>query len=146
MEYPASWSLDSTSDGFEKMESGINARAIDFAKVGSLFLHNGEWNGQQLISERWVHEATTPDPSDTREWKVFEQTKANGGFYKYMWWGTTDGKGDYDFRAAGKYGQYIYVNPKQHVVIVRYGKNEGNVAAWWEVFALIAERVSHAGD
>ena len=34
MEYPGSWSLD--EHGFEKMESGINARAIDFAKFGRL--------------------------------------------------------------------------------------------------------------
>ncbi|MDQ3619326.1 MAG: beta-lactamase family protein, partial [Actinomycetota bacterium] len=41
-----SWSIDSESSGFEKMESGINARAIDFAKLGSLYLHEGEWNGE----------------------------------------------------------------------------------------------------
>jgi hypothetical protein len=32
MEFPATWSLDSTRHGFEKMESGLNGRAIDFAK------------------------------------------------------------------------------------------------------------------
>jgi CubicO group peptidase (beta-lactamase class C family) len=36
MEYPASWSLDSQQCGMEKMESGLNARAIDFAKFGRL--------------------------------------------------------------------------------------------------------------
>ncbi len=41
MEGPASWSLDSEASGFEKMESGINARAIDFAKFGRLYLNNG---------------------------------------------------------------------------------------------------------
>lgn len=41
MDAPASWSLDSDASGFEKMESGINARAIDFAKIGRLFLNNG---------------------------------------------------------------------------------------------------------
>jgi CubicO group peptidase (beta-lactamase class C family) len=37
MEYPASWSVDSNRGRFEKIESGINARAIDFAKFGRLF-------------------------------------------------------------------------------------------------------------
>jgi CubicO group peptidase (beta-lactamase class C family) len=146
MEYPASWSLDSAHDGFEKMESGINARAIDFAKVGSLFLHYGNWNGKQLVSEEWVRESTTPDPSDTREWKVFADAKADNGYYKYMWWGTQRDHDTYDFRAAGKYGQYIYVSPRDHVVIVRYGTDEGDVAAWWDVFASIAERVTSARD
>src|SRR6266540_3017864 len=66
MEYPASWSLDSKSDGFEKMESGLNARAIDFAKLGQLFLDDGRWNGKQVISKQWVTESTSPDPRDRR--------------------------------------------------------------------------------
>ena len=48
-EADASWSLDSEASGFEKMESGINARAIDFAKLGSLYLHEGEWNGRRIL-------------------------------------------------------------------------------------------------
>ena len=53
-EYPGSWSLD--ENGFEKMESGINARAIDFAKFGRLFLHNGNWDGVQVVPAEWVAE------------------------------------------------------------------------------------------
>jgi CubicO group peptidase (beta-lactamase class C family) len=40
---------------------GINARAIDFAKIGRLFLNNGNWNGKQIISKIWVNESTRPD-------------------------------------------------------------------------------------
>ena len=54
-EYAASWNLD--ENGFEKMESGINARAIDFAKIGRLFLNNGQWEGEQVISEQWIAES-----------------------------------------------------------------------------------------
>jgi CubicO group peptidase (beta-lactamase class C family) len=76
MEAPASWSLDSESSGFEKMESGINARAIDFAKFGRLYLNNGSnLNGEQIISEKWVSTSTsansTSDPSIG---------------YQYGWW------------------------------------------------------------
>jgi CubicO group peptidase (beta-lactamase class C family) len=42
MEFPGSWSIDSESSGFEKMESGLNARAIDFAKFGRLYLQRGD--------------------------------------------------------------------------------------------------------
>ncbi len=59
-EFPASWSLDSKSDGFEKMESGINARTIDFAKIGLLMLDRGAWNGHQVLPATWVDEATSP--------------------------------------------------------------------------------------
>jgi CubicO group peptidase (beta-lactamase class C family) len=41
MEAPASWSLDSRHDAFDKKESAINARVVDFARFGRLML-NGE--------------------------------------------------------------------------------------------------------
>jgi hypothetical protein len=41
------------------MVSGINARAMDFAKSGRLFLFNGSRSGQQIISEKWVIESTS---------------------------------------------------------------------------------------
>jgi hypothetical protein len=46
MEAPGSWSLNSDASRYEKMESGINARAIDFAKIGRLFLNNENWEWQ----------------------------------------------------------------------------------------------------
>ena len=49
MEADGSCSLDSTQSAFEKMESGINARAIDLAKFGRLYLNRGEWNGKQVV-------------------------------------------------------------------------------------------------
>jgi CubicO group peptidase (beta-lactamase class C family) len=52
MEASASWSLDSDTNRFEKLESGINAKAIDFAKIGRLFLNNGNWNGKQIIGKQ----------------------------------------------------------------------------------------------
>ena len=40
-EYDASWNLDSDESGFEKMESGFNAAAADYARFGLLILHGG---------------------------------------------------------------------------------------------------------
>ena len=63
MEADGSWSLDSEQSGFEKMESGINGRAIDFAKFGRLYLNRGEWNGKQVFPESWVEKSTRLDPT-----------------------------------------------------------------------------------
>jgi CubicO group peptidase (beta-lactamase class C family) len=49
MEADGSWSLDSEASGFEKMESGLNARAVDFARFGLLFAREGAWRGRQLV-------------------------------------------------------------------------------------------------
>jgi len=61
MEFGGAWALDSEGSGFEKMEAGLNARAIDYAKLGRLFLEDGNWNGVQVISSEWVEESTSLD-------------------------------------------------------------------------------------
>jgi CubicO group peptidase (beta-lactamase class C family) len=146
MEFPASWSIDSEESGFEKMESGINARAIDFAKFGRLFLNNGDWNGTRIISERWVAESTTRDydvPTDYYRlpgWWV-SSFESGLGYYKYMWWAYTRGENDYDFYAAGHLGQYVYVSPRRNLIIVRHGMNEGAVNSWPELLYKAAEKL-----
>ena len=113
MEADGSWSLDSMKSGFEKMESGVNARARDFARFGVLFAREGDWEGKHLISRGWVEESTHADTSTdpSRD-------------YQYFWWvNTPDGKNH--FSARGKYGQYIYVAPEKDLVIVRLGKKVG---------------------
>ena len=128
MEASASWILDSgDAHEFEKMESGINARAIDFAKIGRLFLNNGNWNGKQIISEKWVNESTRPD-------KITDPVP----FYQYMWWVENAQKeGSYQFFAVGKYGQYIYVIPEKNMIIVRHGYESG-YDGWTDLFQNIA--------
>jgi CubicO group peptidase (beta-lactamase class C family) len=83
-EFPATWSLDSKASGFEKMESGINARAVDYARFGLLYLHKGYWNGQQILPIEWVEESVSPDPGDTREFEGYPIWKEIGGYYGWM--------------------------------------------------------------
>jgi CubicO group peptidase (beta-lactamase class C family) len=66
MEADGCWSLESTSSGFEKIESGVNARARDFAKFGMLFAQEGNWEDEQLISRGWVEESTRADNARRR--------------------------------------------------------------------------------
>jgi CubicO group peptidase (beta-lactamase class C family) len=133
MEAPASWSLDSESSGFEKMESGINARAIDFAKFGRLYLNNGSnWNGQQIISEKWIKTSTsantTSDPSIE---------------YQYGWWiyPSQEGLDSRHFSARGNFGQFIYINPEERLIIVRHGYDIGDVN-WINLFEGISKAMS----
>jgi CubicO group peptidase (beta-lactamase class C family) len=140
MEYPASWSLDSEQDGFEKMESGLNARAIDFARFGRLFLDRGSWNGRQIISARWVTASTAPDPADHRLFLSDQYWKDAGGYYKYMWWGMPTADGGYYYTARGHLGQRIAVFPDDRTIIVRFGRNDGDVD-WDDVIETVAAKV-----
>jgi CubicO group peptidase (beta-lactamase class C family) len=129
-EFPASWSLDSEESGFEKMESGINARAIDYARFGLLFLHNGFWNGTQILPEDWVVESTQPLRPDTRTWETASTWPEYGGYYKYHWWGINNDDGSHDFYAQGKYNQIVYVAQRKNVVVVRLGDSLDDNVRW----------------
>jgi CubicO group peptidase (beta-lactamase class C family) len=126
----ASWSLDSRRSGFEKMESGLNATALDHARFGLLFLHGGQWNGRRIVSRDWVRSATSvhtatdfPNP------------------YGYFWW--IDGKRPDRFYAFGNYGQYIYVDPHADAVVVRLGSDWGfGNEAWLATFRAITDQVA----
>lgn len=145
MEYPAQWSIDSERDGLELAFVLLNARAIDFAKFGQLFLNNGNWNGRQIVPEQWVIDSTALDHEDNRPWKTSPEFHRVGGYYKYFWWGRTAPSGDYWFAAQGLWGQYIFVAPKQHVVIVRTGSDWGiDPGAWHQVLSYIANHLGSA--
>lgn len=127
MEYPGSWSTDSEKSGFEKMATGINARAIDFAKFGKLYLNHGTWDGKQIISEKWVAESTQMDTSIIKDeyYPDLLFFRSEKGYYKYFWWGCSRDKGKYDYFARGDYGQFIYISPQKNLIIVRNGKKFG---------------------
>jgi CubicO group peptidase (beta-lactamase class C family) len=127
----ATWSLDSKKSGFEKMESGVNARAVDYARFGLLFLHNGEWNGRRIVSEEWVRAATR---ADTTTGPAYYHG------YGYFWWLDVDRPGR--FYALGKYGQYVYVAPDADAVVIRLGSSWGvNSLSWLSAFRDIVDQI-----
>jgi CubicO group peptidase (beta-lactamase class C family) len=113
-EADATWSLDSKRSGFEKLESGVNARAVDYARFGLLFLHDGSWNGRRIVSREWVRAATRPGPAVGPAYYFG---------YGYFWWIDVERPGR--FYALGKYGQYVYVAPDADAVVVRLGRSWG---------------------
>lgn len=132
-EADATWSLDSVESGFEKMESGLNARPVDYARFGLLFLHDGEPNGRRIVSKDWVREATTTDTSAAPAGNYYVADN-----YQYFWW--IDPLRPGRFYALGNFGQYIYVAPDAGTVIVRNGADWGvDNDTWVGLFRDIAD-------
>lgn len=126
----ATWNLDSEESGFEKLESGINATAADYARFGLMFLHRGEWDGTRIVSEEWVEAATAADST----------TDPNDG-YQYLWW--IDAEQQERFYALGNLGQYIYVAPDANAVIVRSGSDWGvENPEWLGIFRALADELA----
>ncbi len=119
MEYNAQFALDKEG-GTAKMFGGLSASAVDLAKLGRLYLNNGNWNGKQLIPEEWVLAARQADTTNGRSRK-----------YAYCWWLDTYtrkiGYCENDFFAGGFRGQVVYVNPNDNTIIVRLGKKESGI-------------------
>ena len=139
--------LDSEASGFEKMEAGLNARAIDYAKLGRLFLEDGNWNGVQVISTDWVEESTSLD-SEAHDSEYYanefgQRVYANGeGYYKYMWYGRLRDGHPSDFIAEGDHGQLIYMSPSNRLIIVRNGTAYGiSGSEWIDAFYNVADQL-----
>lgn len=127
----ASWSLDSEAGGFEKMESGFNARAEDFARFGWLMLQGGRMGERQVVPAAWAQESTRPHPvppgHDAGTWAGLDARR----FYTAMWWGQARADGDRDFAARGNHGQLVFVSPRNGIVIVRHGWRYGIPPQEW---------------
>jgi CubicO group peptidase (beta-lactamase class C family) len=97
--------------GVVDTEGGLFLRTTDLAKIGYLYLHDGMWNGQQIVSKEWVKQSLSPF------------IEAEEGFkYGYKWWllPRTDRQG-YVWMARGFGGQRLMVFPEEDLIVVFTG-------------------------
>ncbi|MCL2309323.1 MAG: beta-lactamase family protein [Proteobacteria bacterium] len=113
MEAEANWWLDSPG-GVEIGGSGFSATLRDYGRFGMFIMNNGAIGNERILPEGWVDEAGSPKTLTTGETMN----------YGYLWWAPgnaspshTDGA----FYATGIFGQNIYINRKEKVVIVTWG-------------------------
>jgi CubicO group peptidase (beta-lactamase class C family) len=130
-ERPASYSLDSWSNGVEKFFGGFNATVRDYARIGLLFLHGGTLGGRTVLPPEWVATAVAPDP--VAGWVHTTDGWVRRG--RYQWFLTRNGRA---YFAKGYNGQYLFVVPDRHTVIVRFGEGYGSVD-WTSLFFRIAD-------
>lgn len=83
---------------------GLTLSPMDMAKIGQLFLNGGMWNGNRIVSEKWVSDST----SEQSRWKQRNLP------YGYLWW---IDKQDNGYAAMGDGGNIIYVSPDKNMVV-----------------------------
>lgn len=138
--------LNTDIKGFPVTFAGLNATALDFAKFGSMYLHKGYWNGQQIISQSWVNNSTNADTlfiydgyknqiwgnnkvtyyeDSLKGLTAFNNFKGGKNFSSIL---NKEGKKYFKvitastiFNAEGILGQYIYVDLVKNIVVVRLG-------------------------
>ena len=100
------------------LSSQVYTSARDLGRFGLLYLQNGLWNGERLLSEEWIDFVRTPAPS----------TADRGNQYGGQWWLVPDNRTDVPgdaYSTAGNRGQYVIVVPSHDLVIVRRGLDFG---------------------
>ncbi len=107
----AEW--ESHPDGIDFGGWGLSIKTEDIALFGQLYLQKGRWNGQQLIPEAWVQQASSFQadnaPDENPDW-------AQG--YGFQFW-LCSPPGVY--RGDGAFGQYCIIMPEQDAVIAITG-------------------------
>jgi CubicO group peptidase (beta-lactamase class C family) len=96
------WFNDRT--GLSLGGSGLNLRPRDMAKFGFLFLHDGEWDGEQIVPRAWVTQSRNA-----------AAIPFQGTGYGYQWWKDL---GLETYEARGRYNQWIIVNQEQDLVMI----------------------------
>jgi CubicO group peptidase (beta-lactamase class C family) len=103
------WQSD--PQGITTGNSGLNLRPRDMAKLGYLYLHNGQWNEKQIVPAEWVQTSTTAH-METEGLIMMNAAEDDG--YGYYWW--IDSFGGYSAHGFG--GQYIFVLPELDMIVV----------------------------
>jgi CubicO group peptidase (beta-lactamase class C family) len=98
----------STYAGRELGFTGLHARTEDVAKLGQLYLQQGNWNGQQLISQEWVAEATSRHIDNAAQQQHPDWRQG----YGFQFWMSRHG-----YRGDGAFGQFCVVLPEHDVVV-----------------------------
>ena len=94
------------------------ATARDWAKFGLLYLNNGNWNGEEILSENWINYTKSP-------------TNTSNGEYGAQFWLNAGGiypNAPKDLYSCNGYqGQYVFIIPSKELVIVRFGLAENPI-------------------
>src|SRR5713226_3765710 len=96
-----------TPMGVVDTEGGLYLSGEDLAKIGYLYLHQGKWEGQQIVSQDWVKQSVTPFIRAEEDYQ-----------YGFKWWlmPRKDSK-EFVWMARGFGGQNLIVFPKEELIV-----------------------------
>lgn len=96
--YVTGWVVD--PKGVNTAGWGLTLTPRDMAKIGQLYLSDGVWNGNQILSSKWIEDSTK------------EKSRWGELSYGYLWWIVDD-----CYAALGDGGNVIFINPNKEMVV-----------------------------
>ncbi len=113
------WEVDAS--GTFVGSSYLYATMRDYARFGLLYLHNGNWMGEQIFPEDWVEYTTTPAEGSGGEYGALLWLNRNGEF---------PGLPEDLYYCDGYDGQRIFILPSKELIIVRTGCSPRGTIDW----------------
>lgn len=108
----AYWTLNNNK---ELAMGGLSISLRDYARFARLYLNEGEYAGKQILPKEWVQDSMNVNEEYSKSGANNDAYNAIG--YGYQWW--IPDENTKEFMAIGVYGQWIYVNPENSVIIVK---------------------------
>jgi len=122
--------------------SGLFLRTRDMAKFGQLFIDDGAWQGEQLISAEWIADSVVRRV-DISSWAT------NSEAYGFQWWlDDLNYKGQTveTWVTAGYGGQYIFCVPSLDLVVAFTGHNYENGPGIANLYTMMEQYILAAID
>lgn len=111
-EQDAYWTL---SNGTELAMGGLSVSLRDYARFARLYLNQGSFLGEQILTKEWVRDSMDVSAAYSRPGANQDVYNAIG--YGYQWWVPEGDRGE--FMAIGVYGQWMYADPSRQIIIVK---------------------------
>lgn len=125
--------IDTDAQGVSDGGNGIWMTPYDMARFGLLYMNNGVWQGEQIISRQWIEDSTS----------VQYDRNTGSADYGFQWWVRTFGDNDYPaFFAQGHGGQYIFVVPQIELVVAFTSNYTGQSGIYWQLVNRIVNACS----
>ncbi|WP_248929775.1 serine hydrolase domain-containing protein [Paenibacillus hamazuiensis] len=113
---------DTDPQGHSNAAFGLELTSRDMAKIGLLYLQDGEWDGKQVLPKKWVEQTI----SKGKDRKYTDGTLGGYGYFWFLKKISTEQEEPFDsdmFYAAGSEGQRIFVIPGQNMIVVLTANN-----------------------
>lgn len=106
-------------EGIKTGGYGLRIKTEDIAKLGQLYLQKGKWEGEEILTEQWVADATSKQIESRPQSDEYDATNDWAQGYGYQFWrNSTEG-----FRADGAFGQFSIVMPDKDMVVAITGES-----------------------
>jgi CubicO group peptidase (beta-lactamase class C family) len=125
--------------------SGMSATLRDLARFGEMLRRGGEFNGQRILASEVIEDTARGGDRDKFAKAPGQQARA-GYSYRNQWWALHNADGAWE--AAGVHNQFIHINPRAEMVVVKLSSHPIAAAAATmplnhKAWAALAQAVQH---